>query len=229
MLRSGKLIDLVRRLAPFTTAALLVALAYLAWELYARRAADIRFQERLRDKAPARSAVTDDLTGVGLKVLHFYASPAVLGEGDRAVLCYGVRGAASVKIEPGVEAVSPSLNRCVGIDPEETTNYTLTAADGQGNTASASFVMQVTPDPDKQPKVVYFTPGRKLKEGERTLYTLCFETRNAAEVRIEPRVFPPGPLLRGCFHVAPENTTTYKLTVTDAKGRQAERAVTLTP
>jgi hypothetical protein len=223
------LLALVRRLAPFTTAALLVALAYLAWELYSRNASDRRFQERLRTKQPASSPAIDELTAGGLKVLHFYASPAVLAEGETAVLCYGVRDAVSVRIEPGVDEASPSLNRCVGVNPEETTRYQLTAANRAGDTVSSSFDLEVTPDSEKMPKVVHFVPGKKIKDGERTLYTLCFETRNAQEVSIEPRVFPPGPLFRGCFHVVPEKNTTYRLTVTDARGRKAAKAVTLSP
>ncbi len=212
----------IRRLAPFTTAALALALVYLGWEFLSRRAAERNAEERLRQKEAAKYLGFEG-DSAGLKILHFYAAPAVLAEGERGVLCYGVRDAVSLRLEPAIADLRPSPNRCIAIEPVETTEYTLRAADAGGKSVSASFVLQVTPDPDKQPKIVYFTRGGKQKDGGKTIYSLCFETRNAHEVRIEPQVFPPGPLFRGCFYVAPEATTKYRLTVSDARGRKAER------
>ncbi len=218
-----RLLAVIRRLAPFTTAALALSVVYVGWEFLSRRTAERNAEDRIRQKEAAKYLGLEADSSSGLKILHFYAAPAVFREGDRGVLCYGVREAASVKLEPAIADLSPSPNRCIAIEPVQTTEYTLTAAGAGGMTVSASFVLQVTPDPDKQPKIVYFSKGGKQQDGARTIYSLCFETRNAREVRIEPRVFPPGPLFRGCFYVAPEVSTTYRLTVTDARGRQAER------
>lgn len=65
-----------------------------------------------------------------------------------------------------------------------------------------------------------------LVEGQTAI--LCYGVSNAAMVSVEPRAFSPGPLFRGCFYAAPSETTTYKLTVADAKGRKVQRRVTLT-
>lgn len=222
------MVRFLRRIAPFTSIALLLALIYMGWEFYSRSRAQRRMQAQIEEKQRAAYPGFNRESGSGVKILQFYASPAVLVEGQTAILCYGVSNTASVRIEPGVEPVSPSLNRCLAINPEETTRYTLTATGAGGQTDTASFVLQVDADPDRLPKVVYFLKGRKQKEGDRTLYTLCFETRNAAMVSVEPRAFSPGPLFRGCFYAAPPTTTTYKLTVADAKGRKVQREVTLT-
>jgi hypothetical protein len=72
------------------------------------------------------------------------------------------------------------MNRCLAINPEETTRYTLTATGAGGQTETASFVLQVDADADRLPKILYFLKGRKQKEGDRT--HTCAETRNAAMV-----------------------------------------------
>jgi hypothetical protein len=222
------MVRFLRRIAPFTSLALLVALGYLGWEFLSRSRAERRSEAQLKEKQASAYRGYGQAGGSGVKILQFYAAPAVLMEGQTAILCYGVSNATSVRIEPGVEPVSPSMNRCLAINPEETTRYALTATGAGGETESASFVMQVEADPDRLPQILYFLKGRKQKEGGRTLYTLCFETRNAALVSVEPRAFSPGPLFRGCFYAAPPATTTYKLTVADAKGRKVQREVTLT-
>ena len=67
------------------------------------------------------------------KIIAFYARDTVVTEGGNTLLCYGVSNAKSVRIDPPVEGVSPSLTRCVEIRPKGETRYTLTAvgADGQ--------------------------------------------------------------------------------------------------
>ena len=82
--------------------------------------------------------------GDQLKILGFNA--AVTGEipaGSRVVMCYGVSNADQVKIEPGVEPIKPALSHCLEVFPKQTTRYTLTAKDGQGNSKSASLTIRV--------------------------------------------------------------------------------------
>src|ERR1700722_5561749 len=77
-------------------------------------------------KAPAPTADP-------VKIIAFYARDTVVTEGGNTLLCYDVSNAKSVRIDPPVEGVSPSLTRCVEIRPKGETRYTLTAvgADGQ--------------------------------------------------------------------------------------------------
>jgi len=79
---------------------------------------------------------TEGVTSV--KILQFYATPNVLSPGERSSLCYSVYLAKSVRLDPPVEEIEPSLNRCLAVTPRHDTRYTLTAVgeDGQATTAS---------------------------------------------------------------------------------------------
>src|SRR5262245_60776302 len=43
-----------------------------------------------------------------VRILQFYASVGILNPGDKAMLCYGVENARSVKISPALDDVYPS-------------------------------------------------------------------------------------------------------------------------
>ncbi len=77
------------------------------------------------------------------KIPSFYSVPGAIHRGEHASMCFGVSATKSVRIEPGVEAVKPSLVRCLPVSPRKTTEYTLTAEDGKGHTLQQSFVVQV--------------------------------------------------------------------------------------
>ena len=75
--------------------------------------------------------------------MSFYASPGVIRRGDHVNLCYGVNGAAQVRLDPPVEKVWPSQSRCFAVAPREDTAYKLTVEDAAGHTVSQSFVLKV--------------------------------------------------------------------------------------
>jgi hypothetical protein len=79
-----------------------------------------------------------------LKILLFYATPAVVPRGGSAQLCYGVANATTVSIDNGVEEIKPSLSRCVEVKPKHTTNYTISAADDKGRRATQTIIVEVT-------------------------------------------------------------------------------------
>src|SRR5579872_356355 len=68
-----------------------------------------------------------------VRITQFYASVGSLTVGQKALLCYGVENAKSVKISPTLQGVYPALSRCVEILPEHTTHYMIMAEgyDGQ--------------------------------------------------------------------------------------------------
>jgi hypothetical protein len=167
----------------------------------------------------------DDATGV--KILHFYALPGAFTEGAKSLICYGVVNAKALRIEPPLSGVSPSLNRCLDIAPEQDTRYTLTAEGDDGRVVSESFVVQVKPDPSLLPRIRTFAAGRKQVDRGRTIVSLCFLADNVTEVSIDPPVVSTihGP--RGCFYVSPERSTTYTATAVDARGRTAHKRVTV--
>lgn len=83
-------------------------------------------------------------TRVGpVRILQFYASVGALTMGDKALLCYGVENAKSVRISPTISEVYPSPNHCVEIVPQHTTHYTILAEGFDGRVAMQSFTLMV--------------------------------------------------------------------------------------
>ena len=208
--------------------AIVIVLTYLVWVVASRYLMNRSLDERASSRAARPSAQIPGIgAGSGVQILSFYVVPAAIMEGERAILCYGVANAKSVKIEPGIGPVSPSLNRCMNVAPEHETRYSLTAAGNDGRTVTASFVLPVQVDPGKLPKVQYFTLDKTIVENNRTIYSLCYQTANAEEVRVDPPVSRRIAAFRGCFYATPDETTTYTLTAIGKKGREAQRKLTL--
>ena len=78
-----------------------------------------------------------------VKILQFYASVGALTVGEKALLCYGVENAKTVRISPTVEGVYPSTNHCLSIGPQHTTHYTILAEGFDGRVATQSFTLPV--------------------------------------------------------------------------------------
>jgi hypothetical protein len=112
------------------------------WALSAARQADPRAWVRPAD-AP-RGPV---------KILQFYASVGMLKVGDKALLCYGVENARSVKISPALDNVYPSTNHCLQVGPDHTTHYTILAEGYDGRVATESLTLPVAdvPRPPQRP------------------------------------------------------------------------------
>jgi hypothetical protein len=90
-----------------------------------------------------------------VRILQFYASVGRLTPGDKALLCYGVENARTVKISPTIEGVYPSHNRCVEIVPRHTTHYTILAEGYDGRVATKSFTLPVMVVPAPRPEIRY--------------------------------------------------------------------------
>jgi hypothetical protein len=99
-------------------------------------------REMTSQPAPS-AAVHPAYAGNELKVLHFLASPASIKRGQPALLCYGVLNAESVRIEPEVEGLKPSLSRCIEVRPNRTTEYKLEARSKAGAVVRASLQIEV--------------------------------------------------------------------------------------
>jgi hypothetical protein len=113
-------------------------------------------------------------------------------------------------MEPRVDGVSPSLNRCVEVSAEKETRYTLTAEGADGRTVSESFVLGVRADQETLPKITSFHLTRRERDYTgKWIFSLAFAAQNPEEVSIDPPVFRTlhrSPM--GSFYVAPEKTTT---------------------
>jgi hypothetical protein len=81
-----------------------------------------------------------------VKILNFYASVGAVLLGDKALLCYGVENAKSVRISPTLQGgVYPSPSRCLEIVPERTTHYMILAEGFDGRVVTQSFTLPVQP------------------------------------------------------------------------------------
>jgi hypothetical protein len=123
---------LLRRVLPYTTALLLAAIGYTGWTIYSRSAENRRIEREAAMRKQLFDQKTLNLIGSDLKITAFYASDGLI--------CYGVANAKSVRIEPFIEPVWPSLARCIQAPPHKTTEYTLTATDGAGHSVSQTIV-----------------------------------------------------------------------------------------
>ncbi len=134
---------LVSRVLP---CAVVAAALYMGWVFWSRHDAARQWnQDHQRKQAAWNADLEHAYGGTDLKILQFYARDGSLAEGEKTVVCYGVLNAKSLRIEPPLEGVSLSLNRCVEAAPKRDTKYTLIAEAADGHTVSASFEVKVKP------------------------------------------------------------------------------------
>ncbi len=206
-----------------------VALAYLGWTLASRRAVHRALRPSQDAEMARRLADFERIYGgSAVRILQFYSPTGNLMEGDHTTICYGVVNARSARIEPPVDGVKASLNRCVQVAPEEATRYTLVVEGHDGSVVSESFVIQTHPDPYTLPNIKSFRIMRALNDRGRPVFLLSFAAENAEEIEIDPPVFPTlhgAP--HGTFYVAPERTTSYTLTAIGKKGRKVQQQLTV--
>jgi hypothetical protein len=137
-------VQIIRKMLPFTTAAACLAVVYLGWVFYSRWSDDRSLKQQAEEKSVEQDRKTYELYGSGqLKIMLFYAVPPVVARGGSSQLCYSVSNATAVKIDPGVEAIKPSLSRCVPVKPTHSTTYTLSANDDKGHRADQSTQITV--------------------------------------------------------------------------------------
>ena len=132
----------------YSSAILVIVAAVVGWILYSRwqENRDLEYkaaQQKAAKEHDADEKTIDTLGGNRFEIISFYASPGIIRRGDSAQLCYGVSNTKNVRLDPPVESVWPSYNRCFDISPAKDTTYTLTADDGNGNSKSASFTLRV--------------------------------------------------------------------------------------
>jgi hypothetical protein len=126
----------------------LIVLAYVGYTLWARHTenADLAYKQKAAQSAAQRESdatAVEELGGTDFKIMAFYGSPGFIHRGDTVDLCYGVSNAKTVKLDPPDANVWPSANRCMQVTPKKTTTYTLTIADGKGNTANQQLTITV--------------------------------------------------------------------------------------
>jgi archaellum component FlaF (FlaF/FlaG flagellin family) len=135
----------LRAILPYTTAALIIAILYVAWTFYSRYERNQKAQQALQtQEKEQRNRVLGQVYGSGeIRFITFSADSGALKRGESTQLCYGVVNAKTVKIDPPVEQAKPTYHHCLEIAPKTTTTYTIIAEDGKGNSKSQSLTIQV--------------------------------------------------------------------------------------
>ena len=134
----------MRKVYGITWVSVTVACIYLGWVFYSRWSENRAFIRSLEERKAAQDrAVVEKYGGGRRTILGFYATPPTIRPGETAQLCYSVSNAESVRIEPPVKNVWPSLSRCVEVTPGSDTVYKLIAEDSKGNTEMASVTVKV--------------------------------------------------------------------------------------
>ena len=171
-----------------------------------------------------------------MKITHFYSAVPVVSSGEKALVCYGVENANAVSMTPPVERLTPSLNRCFDVTPRRTTHYVLMAAGAGGQSATASFDITVLSTPSTGPVAIEAVPGPSIeyfrddgatREGDNEFHRLCFATRGATQVRVNPAVVPPMNTPLGCFTARVDRTTIFTLFAYDERGHATSQRLTI--
>ena len=165
------------------------------------------------------------------KITQLYASPAAIARGDRSLLCYGVEGAASVRLEPAVEELAPSRARCIEVKPQASTKYTLYAKNRAGAEVSKEVEIAIDPKMKKAATasgLILFFAASSPKVPKGLPVTLCYGVKGASAVSVSPPVQTLAPSERLCFQATPQTSTSYVLTATSAAGAKDTETVRVT-
>ncbi len=137
-------VRIIRKLLPFTSAAVIIAALYLVWVFYSRWEAGRDAEQAQRDtRVQDAQKVLEAYGGNKVTVLSLSAVQGVIHRGDSTQICYGVSNATTVSMSPPVGELWPSMYRCVDISPKADTTYILTASDGQGHSDSKAIQIKV--------------------------------------------------------------------------------------
>jgi hypothetical protein len=163
--------------------------------------------------------------GTEARIAHFYANTGVLTRGEHAVVCYGTRNVASVRLNPPVEELKPALNRCFAVSPLKNTTYKLSAATADGHTLSESFTIEVNPPPPRFTMISI--SATEIVRGDR--WSVCYSTEHASSVRLEPNNMSLPIGTKRCSMLFPAITTQFRLTATGENGmKTTEKIPTVT-
>jgi hypothetical protein len=156
-----------------------------------------------------------------VKITQFHVTPAFIPKGIAGKLCYGVENAVRIDVNPPVEELLPSPERCIDITPTQATTYTLTAQGADGTKVSKSLDVRVG-NPPPRLSDLSATPT-EVKRG--TQVVVCFNAENARDIKVSKGKLTPG---KNCLTDRPNKTTSYQVTVFGADREQDSGTVTVT-
>ena len=194
--------------------AIAIAASGLGWVAWQRHESRLRLEHSVRAGQERGGGRQADDAGTAVRITQFYARAGEITRGELNVICYGVRNARSVRLEPPVERVSPTPARCISIEPEQDTTYTLVAEGDGGERVSESFGVRVKPPP---PEILMLaTSANAIRRGDAV--TLCYGTEHAVAVRLDPLGWALVPGKKNCSRFYPKATATYTLVATGEGG-----------
>lgn len=160
----------------------------------------------------------------GLELVHFYATPGEIRQGEKSIMCYGVRNAKAVRLTPAVYEVKPSFNRCFDVRPTQDTEYTFEAEDAAGKVVRAH--LRITVKPPLPEILLWATSETNLRRGEK--FTLCYGFKNVLKARLEPTGMnlPPSP--KNCVMWYPAASMDLKLVAEGQAGEQITQKTRIT-
>jgi hypothetical protein len=125
----------VGKILRITWIPVVLVLLYSGWLVWERHQS-----AAFRRPVPAEGP---DPYGAEFKILDFSTHSGAISPGEKALVCYGVLNAISVRLDPPVENVWPSLSRCFEVSPTKTTRYTLTAESADHHEVTGSVEVSV--------------------------------------------------------------------------------------
>ena len=136
----------MKRILWYSIPGVVLALGYLVFVGLSRHTAnsDLKRAESAREASKYQAIPASG--GAGLRIVQFYAANNEIRAGDHVILCYGVENARAVRLDPPIQEVEPSPNRCFNAYPKRTTAFKLTATGKDGAEVSASFTVRVKKD-----------------------------------------------------------------------------------
>jgi hypothetical protein len=180
----------------------------------------------IRTLAIAIVAVTIAVTGCNrtpaapARITQFRVTPAFIPKGISGKLCYGVENATKIALNPPVEDLLPSPERCIDISPARQTTYTLTAYGADGGKATKSLEVRVGNPP---PRLADLSANPiEVKRGGQV--RICFKVENAKSVKASKGKLD---LKTNCLTDRPRKTTTYKITAQGADREEDTGTVTV--
>jgi hypothetical protein len=160
------------------------------------------------------------------RITKLDAPDGKIPQGVTGKLCYGVENAVQVKLTPPDAYVWPSSGRCVEIQPQRDTVYTLTAFGAAGSWDSRSVSVKVIDPPPRLYDITVDAPGITRAEGPWRApgfsanwaempevlpgapVVVCFKTENTRSIKASPGRLDPD---RNCLIDNPSKTTVYRI------------------
>jgi hypothetical protein len=179
--------------------------------------------------SPAPAPAVKEEAPKPAKILQFYASTNTVAPGQQVLICYGVENAKSVRLDPPVEQLTPSYVRCFQHAPKSSSEYKLIATGADGTEVTKSIRIDVggaAPAPKGNNLIVSFAASAKSVPAGQEV-TLCYDTRNASSVKIEPESSGKTLPVKGCITEKVSKTTKFTLTAQSADGKTDHESLTV--